>query len=90
VRGASSVKWHGDRAIDVLVTATATRPPLELGRIGPQADAFEAMTLVTDLVRFTMPFNVTGQPAVSVPMHWTADDFRSESSSSPTSAVKTS
>jgi amidase len=26
-----------------------------------------------ELLRFTIPFNVTGQPAISLPLHWSAD-----------------
>jgi amidase len=28
---------------------------------------------LTALSTFTFPFNVTGQPAISLPLHWSAD-----------------
>jgi amidase len=65
--------WHGDEAIDVLMTATVPEPAIPLGTIGPDADVLTTMGRVTELVRFTMPFNATGQPAMSLPLHTTAD-----------------
>jgi amidase len=65
--------WHGDEAIDVLMTATVPEPAIPLGTIGPDVDALTAMGRVTELVRFTVPFNATGQPAMSLPLHTTAD-----------------
>jgi amidase len=61
---------------DLLLTPTTTEPPpllVELVpdaakplRIGKRFGAISALTL---------PWNVTGQPAISVPLHWTADDL---------------
>jgi amidase len=65
--------WHGDEAIDVLMTATVPEPAIPLGTVGPDVDALTAMSRVTELVRFTVPFNATGQPAISLPLHTTAD-----------------
>ena len=49
-----------------------TLPP-RLGVIGPDADPAAAGAVLGPLTSFTMPFNLTGQPAVSLPLHWSAD-----------------
>ena len=57
---------------DVLLTPTLAAPPPQLGwftaegpdREGPRIASFSP---------FTAPFNMTGQPAISLPLHWTAD-----------------
>ena len=45
------------------------RPPAPLGEIrGDDADG--ALLAATPYAAFTVPFNVTGQPAMSVPLWW--------------------
>ena len=59
---------------DVLVTPTMCSPPYPLGvldMMSPDADAYRQALLGT--IAFTSPFNTTGQPAMSVPLHWTRD-----------------
>ena len=60
-------------AYDVFLTPTLTHPPRPFGywdMSEPDIDAYNAKW--TDGV-FMFPFNISGQPAMSVPMHWTAD-----------------
>jgi amidase len=59
---------------DVLLTPTLGEPPPKLGDLVPSADDpmrpfFRSVPFVT----FTAPFNVTGQPATSLPLYWSAD-----------------
>jgi amidase len=58
---------------DVVLTPTLAAPPLPVGAIrdddDPAAD-FEAQKAFTP---WTSCWNVTGMPAVSLPLHWTAD-----------------
>src|SRR5205807_6813839 len=61
--------WEG---IDVLLTPTLPLPPIATGA-GGDDDLAAAMARMGGLVAFTMPFNVTGQPAISLPLHWTGD-----------------
>ena len=58
---------------DVLLTPTLAQPPALIGAIRDDADPaadFEAQKAFTP---FTAIFNMTGQPAISVPLHWTRE-----------------
>jgi amidase len=59
----------GGGGFDLLLTPTMARPPARLDEIRG-ADAEGALIAATPYAAFTVPFNVTGQPAVSVPLHW--------------------
>jgi amidase len=58
---------------DVLLTPVLARPPVPLGAIS-QEMAFDALVaLLIEYAAYTPTANITGQPAMSVPLHWTAD-----------------
>ncbi len=66
--------WQGIRPFfekyDLLLTPTVTVPPFELGIFGPgEIDGRKTSPL--EWMAFTYPFNMTGQPAASVPCGWT-------------------
>jgi amidase len=58
-----------DGGFDLLLTPTMARSPAPLGEIRGD-DAEGALLAAIPYVAFTAPFNVTGQPAMSVPLHW--------------------
>jgi amidase len=63
--------WAG--GYDLLVTPTIGEPPPLLGDLVPTADdPLGKMDRLLGLVPFTPPFNATGQPAISLPLHWNA------------------
>lgn len=58
---------------DVLLTSTLGEPPLSLGELDPRPDnPLWAMMRANQYVPYTPICNVTGQPAMSVPLHWNA------------------
>jgi amidase len=65
--------WAG--GYDLLVTPVLGEPPWPLGDlvVDPGGDPLPAMQRTTTLVPFTTHFNVSGQPAISLPLHRTAD-----------------
>ena len=64
--------WEVD-GWDLLLTATVPEPPWPLGQFGAPADnPLAPLVRSAQIVPFTAPFNVTGQPAASVPVHWSA------------------
>jgi amidase len=66
--------WWGDDGFDLLLTPTCAEPPPRLGEFdappdNPLAPIMRAIPFAT----FTSTFNVTGQPAISLPLHQTPD-----------------
>ena len=56
---------HGP-GFDLLVSPVIAGPPPPIGWLsGPQADE-----RLRELLQYTAQFNVTGQPAISLPLHW--------------------
>ncbi|HET8673101.1 MAG TPA: amidase [Thermoleophilaceae bacterium] len=64
--------WGG---IDVLLTPTLAKPPIEIGALQPAEGEPPIQMLMNSAtwVPFTPVWNVTGQPAVSLPLHQTPD-----------------
>jgi amidase len=63
--------WAGGN--DLLVTPTITRPAPRVGEIVPSKDKpMDAFMRSGALLPFCVPFNITGQPAISLPLHASA------------------
>jgi amidase len=63
-----ATSWWLRDGFDVLLTPTCAEPPPELGDlIRPETGGARLLPFAI----FTAPFNVTGQPAMSVPLHTT-------------------
>jgi amidase len=55
---------------DVLVTPTVAGPPPIIGSYRDPNEPIAEFLNAASLVPFTPPWNTTGQPAVSLPLHW--------------------
>ena len=61
-------------SVDVLVTPTTATPPPALGVLSTQTHTLESFQqAMAAFCPFTGAFNATGQPAISLPLHWTPD-----------------
>ena len=71
--GRRVVRWWADH--DVLVTPTLAQPPIPLGSLDPDPGepAMQTFDKAAAFTPFTPPFNVTGQPAISLPLHRAGD-----------------
>ena len=60
---------------DLWLTPTLAVPPVKLGVMNATAEMGAAawITSILSLAPFTAPFNATGQPAISLPLHQSAD-----------------
>jgi amidase len=62
---------------DILLTATLAELPAMIGRFDHRAEDYLDYRMgpgrVFDYSPFTAAFNASGQPAASLPLHWTAD-----------------
>ena len=68
------VSWWLDDGFDLLLTPTLAEPPPLLGDIGGQADGGgNSAARSIPFAAYPAPFNMTGQPAMSVPLYWSDD-----------------
>lgn len=66
------LSWWAE-GFDLLVTPTLAEPPPMLGFLASDPAApFQAPLRALPFSVFTTPFNITGQPAISLPMAWDA------------------
>jgi amidase len=60
-------------AVDVFITPTMATPPVTIGTLSMQTLSLEQFQqAMAAFCPFTGAFNATGQPAMSLPLHWTA------------------
>jgi amidase len=66
-----AAKFH--QSCDLWLTATLGSPPWKLGTIDiDEPDAEKAMAMLSEYVPYTPIQNVTGQPAINLPLSWNA------------------
>jgi len=71
--GRRMADWHAS-GFDLLLTPTCGQPPPRLGELTSTPDEpLRGFARAAPYSTFTAPFNMTGQPAVSLPGHWNAE-----------------
>lgn len=64
------------RNFDVLLSPVLVRPPVPLGFLNTQTeDVKDYVSRLFQFFGFTGLFNATGQPSMSVPLYWSADNL---------------
>ncbi len=73
--GRRFAEWW-DSGYDILLTPTQAAPPPKIGTIASTAaEPLRAFFLAAPYGVYTLPFNLSGQPAISVPSHWTDENL---------------
>jgi amidase len=66
------VQWweptDGSKGFDVLVTPTLAGPPPRIGHLSGENGGRN----LVEILAYTSQFNLTGQPAISLPLHWSS------------------
>ena len=73
--GRRLVAWWGT-GFDLLLTPTTAAPPPALGELtSTSEEPLRPFVRAAPFGAFTFPFNMSGQPGISIPTHWTANDL---------------
>ena len=72
IHGASRELGRFMERFDVILSPTMAMVPAKLGVLSPSQSIEKFTPPATAASCFTSLFNITGQPAMSVPLHWTA------------------
>jgi amidase len=71
--GRRMAQWWDEDGFDLLLTPTAGEPPPPLGQFASPPDVpLKGYLRAAPFGAFTFPINMTGQPAISLPLHATA------------------
>jgi amidase len=65
--------WFPAHQFDVVVSPVLSTPAPKLGEVGPSVPFDELVARLREYVGYTPLHNIAGAPAMSVPLHWTAD-----------------
>ncbi len=66
--------WWAEDGFDLLLTPTCAEPPPRLGEFeAPPENPLAPIIRATPFAIFTAGFNTSGQPAISLPLHMTAE-----------------
>ncbi|MDQ1379801.1 MAG: amidase, partial [Actinomycetota bacterium] len=72
--GRAVEEWYAS-GYDLLLTPTLGEPPVELGTFTTPDEPLLGFMRAATFVPFTPLANMTGEPAISLPMHWNADNL---------------
>ena len=73
-RAAREAALWWDGGFDLLVTPTLPITPPPLGSFdSPPDNPLHGILMASSVIPFVVPFNISGQPAISLPLHWTED-----------------
>jgi Asp-tRNA(Asn)/Glu-tRNA(Gln) amidotransferase A subunit family amidase len=62
------LSWWDDDGNDLLITPTMAEAAPPIGELKGAS-----VERIVRLVPYTAPYNVSGQPGIALPLHWTAD-----------------
>lgn len=62
-------KFWSVEGFDLLLTPTVPEPPPPLGQFHDANNALAGLIRSSQIIPFVAPFNITGQPAISLPLH---------------------
>jgi amidase len=60
---------------DAVLTPTLAQPPAKVGGLRNDADPAEDFENQKRYTPFTAPYNMSGQPSINLPLHWTDESL---------------
>jgi amidase len=69
--GRRTAAWIAQR-YELLLSPTVAEPPPPLGEFRRDDDPMWPVERSRPFTVFTLPFNISGQPAISLPLHWSS------------------
>ena len=73
LRGSARAEIERTQIYDAILTPTIAQPPAKVGQLRNDADPAQDFENQKRFTPFTATYNMTGQPAVTVPLHWSDD-----------------
>ena len=70
LRSRARIEIERSSAYDAILTPTLAQPPAKVGGLRNDADPAQDFENQKRFTPFTAPYNMSGQPAVSIPLHW--------------------